>query len=87
MKTYGPMARVSRARVKLVAAAVAAGVVATMGALTVALSGTEAHAVPAAITGADDTSTQAPPPPKPQITKAAPALKAPKWHGNGWPGL
>ena len=54
MKTYGPMARVSRARVKVVAA-VAAGVVATMGALTVALSGTEAHAVPAPITGAGDT--------------------------------
>ncbi len=76
------------ARTKVVAAAIAAGVVVTMGALTVALSGTEAHAVtaPLGVGGGGDTSTQATPPPVPPTADAKPPVKAKKWQGNGWPG-
>jgi hypothetical protein len=73
------------AQTKMVAVAVAAGVVVTMSALTVALSGNEARADELGVAG--NTSTQAPPPSTPPTTKAAPPMKSPKWHGNGWPGL
>ena len=74
------------AQTKAVAAAVVAGVVVTMSALTVALGSTPAHAVQAAVGGAGDTSTQGPSPPEPPTKKAVPPLKSPKWHGGGWPG-
>jgi len=71
---------------KVVAAAIAAGAMVTMGALTVALNGVEAHAVTAISEGAGDTFTSAPSTNTPPVPKATPAVKAPKWHGNGWPG-
>jgi hypothetical protein len=73
-----------RARVKVIAAVGAAGAVVTMGALTAALSGTEAPEVRAASGGAGDTSTQAPPPPTPSIEKAEPGVKSPKWKVGIW---
>ena len=79
--------RNSCARVKVVAAAIGAGVVVTMGALTVALSGTQAHAGTAKIGGAGNTITETTPPSTPPVKMAVPALKAHKWHGGDWPGL
>jgi hypothetical protein len=86
MKANRATARVFCARAKVVTAAIAAGVVVAMSALTVALSGTEARAVPATVGGAGDTSTQAPPPSTAPVSRAAPTVIAPKWQGNGWPG-
>ena len=44
-------------RIKVVTAAIGAGVIVTMGALTMAFSGNETHAVTAQVGGAGDTST------------------------------
>ena len=74
-----------RARVKVLAAAVAAGAVVTMGALA-ALIGTEAPQTKAITASAGDTSTQATPPPTPPTAMAVPPVKVQKWQGAGWPG-
>lgn len=74
-------------KIKVVAAAIGAGVFVAMGGLTVALSGTEARAATGPQAGgAGDTSTQGPPPSTAPVARAAPTVMAPKWHGNGWPG-
>ncbi len=72
-----------RARVKVLAAAVAAGAVVAMGALTATFSSFEAPKLTA--TTAGDTVTQAPTPqPTESITMAVPPVKAPKWHAGRW---
>jgi hypothetical protein len=73
------------ARAKVTGVAISAGVVLTMGALTAALSGPEAHAVTGAINGAGNISTQATPPPTPQTPMAKPTQTAKAWSGKGWP--
>jgi len=74
----------TKVRAKLVAATLGAGVVVTMGALTVELSGNEAHAAsPATNVGA--TSVQTTPPPTPIVKIAVPTVTAKPWHGKGWP--
>jgi hypothetical protein len=72
-----------RARVKVLAAAVAAGAVVAMGALTATFSSFEAPKLTAMPAG--DTVTQAPtPPPTASIPMAVPPVKAPKWHAGRW---
>jgi hypothetical protein len=72
-------------RAKVMTAAIGAAVVVAMGALTVTLSGTEAHAVTAHLKG-PGSSIQTTPPPVPQTPNAMPPVKAKKWTGKGWPG-
>ena len=79
MNTNGSTVRGICARAKVVAAAIAAGVVVTMGAMTVALSGTQAHAVTEKIGGAGNTRTETTPPSTRPVTMPVPALKAHKW--------
>jgi hypothetical protein len=71
----------------MVAAALSIGAAAVvaMGALTVTLAGTEAHAVTAHLSGGGS-STQTTPPSVPQTPVAIPPVKAKKWQGNGWQG-
>jgi hypothetical protein len=66
------------------ALSIGAAAVVAMGALTVTLTGTEAHAVTAHLSG--DSSTQTTPPSVPQTPVAIPPVKAKKWQGNGWQG-
>jgi hypothetical protein len=77
---------------------VGAGGVVAMGALTMVFAGTEAHAsaptiaTEVTITGAGQTSTQAPDPPPAAATSlatpaATPTLKSSPWSGGGWPGF
>ena len=73
-----------RARVKVIAAVGAAGAVVTMGALTAALSGTEAPDVTAASGPAGNTVTQTPPSTTRSIEKAVPPVKSPKWAIGIW---
>jgi hypothetical protein len=65
------------------ALSIGAAAVVVMGAMTVALAGTEAHAVTAHLSGG---STQTTPPSAPQTPVAIPPVKAKKWQGNGWQG-
>jgi hypothetical protein len=74
-------------RFKVTAAAVGAGVVITMGALTVAVSSSEARATPPNIGGAGDTSTQTAPPSTPRMSMARPSITAdPTWAKCGGKG-
>ena len=83
MNARSRKAHTTNVRAKLVAATLGAGVVVTMGALTVALSN-EAHATsPATNVGA--TTVQPTPPPTPIVKIAAPTVTAKPWHGKGWP--
>jgi len=72
-------------RVKVAAAAIGAGVLMAIGALTVALSDTEAHAFTAHLNTGGST-TQSTPPSAPPTPNATPPVKAKKWQGNGWQG-
>jgi hypothetical protein len=73
-------------RAKVVAVTLGAGVVVTMGALTVASGNNEASASPPSTDGATSTTVQTTPPPTPVVKFAAPAVIAKRWQGKGWPG-
>jgi hypothetical protein len=73
-------------RAKAAAATLGAGVVVTLGALTVALGNKEASASPPSTDGASPTTVQTTPPPTPVVKFAAPAVIAKAWQGKGWPG-
>ena len=73
-------------RARIVAAALAAGVLLTMGTLTVALGNDEASASPPTTNTAGETAVQTTPPPTPVVKLAAPAVTAKKWPGKDWPG-
>jgi hypothetical protein len=73
-------------RYKMFAATFGAGVVLTMGALTVALGNTEAHATLPTTNNAGVTSVQTTPPRAPEVPVAAPKVIAKKFAGKGWPG-
>ncbi|MGE5694630.1 MAG: hypothetical protein ACM4D3_05160 [Candidatus Sericytochromatia bacterium] len=63
-------------RVKTVVAIVGGFVVVAMGVLTVAVSGTEAHAK--VVGGSGETVTQTTPPSAPAVASASPVVKAPR---------
>lgn len=73
-------------RAKVVAATLGAGVVVTMGALTVALSDNQASASPPSTDVAGSTTVQTTPGPTPAVKFAAPVVIAKKWPGKDWPG-
>jgi hypothetical protein len=64
---------------KVVGAAIGAGVILTMGALTVALGGTEPSATGPAIRASGDTITQSTAPTSLKTPAASPVLKAPAY--------
>jgi hypothetical protein len=78
-------------RVKVLAAAVGSCGVLAMGALTMALGGSQAQAAGPVLadkpsqTGAGATLTQGPPPSVPYVQNAAPAPQVQPWTGGGWP--
>jgi hypothetical protein len=72
-------------RAKVSVCAIGAGAVMAMVALTVALSGTQAHAISAPLDNAGSTSTQTTPPPLPPTAKAAPPVMARKWTVGVFP--
>lgn len=76
----------STARTKMFAATFGAGVVLTMGALTVAAANTEAHATSPTINGAGVTSVQTTAPASPAVPVAAPKVIAKKFAGKDWQG-
>jgi len=70
------------ARAKLLAAAIGAGVIIAMGALTVAFGGTQARALPFfPLAGAGDTSTQTTAPTTLATPAATPPVKATPYIG------
>ena len=73
-------------RAKVVAATLGAGVVVTMGALTVSLGNNQASASPPSTDVAGPTTVQTTPPPTPVVKFAAPVVIAKKWPGKDWPG-
>jgi hypothetical protein len=73
-------------RAKVIAATFGAGVLLTMGALTVTLGNTQAHATSPTIGGASSTSQQTTPPPAPPIPVASPTVTAKAFAGKDWPG-
>ncbi|HME49443.1 hypothetical protein [Mycobacterium sp.] len=73
-------------RTKMYAATFGAGVVLTMGALTVAAGNTEAHATSPTSNGASVTSVQATPPSAPATPVAVPTVLAKKFAGKDWNG-
>jgi hypothetical protein len=85
MNSHAKKAQPMNVRAKVLAATLGAGVVVTMGALTMALSDKEASASPP-VTNGGDTTVQRTPLPTPVIKIAAPALTAKKWHGKDWQG-
>ncbi|MDT5346566.1 MAG: hypothetical protein QOE52_5750 [Mycobacterium sp.] len=87
MNSSEPNVRGIGTRSKVTAAAVGAGVVITMGALTVAISSTEAHATSPNIGGAGNTSTQTTPPSTPRMSMARPSITTdPSWAKCGGKG-
>jgi hypothetical protein len=84
MNSRSRKAHTTNVRAKLAAAALGAGVVVTMGALTVALSNNEAHATSPA-TNVGVTTVQTTPPPTPVVKIAAPTVTAKPWPGKDWP--
>ena len=84
MNSRSRKAHTTNVRAKLAAATLGAGVVVTMGALTVALGNNEAHATSPA-TNVGVTSVQTTPPPTPVVKIAVPTVTAKPWHGKGWP--
>jgi len=79
-----PKVQEMRVRIKVVAAAIGAGVIVTMGALTMALSGNEANGSTAALGGAGNTSTQGTPPPTLATPVAVPTQTAHRWAPGIW---
>jgi hypothetical protein len=80
-----PNVQEMRVRIKVVAAAIGTGLIVAMGALTIAFSGNEAHAVAEKLRGGGGgTSTQATPP-STMPTMAVPTQTAERWKGKGWP--
>ena len=73
------------ARIKVAAAAVGAGVMVAMGALTMAFGGTEAHAIVPTppLDGAGDTSTQTTAATTIATPAASPTMKAPPYGKSG----
>lgn len=73
-------------RAKTLAGALGAGVVLTMGALTVSLANQQANATPPAIGNASVTTVQTTPPPAPATPVAVPTVIAKKFIGKDWNG-
>jgi hypothetical protein len=73
-------------RIKMFAAAFGAGVVLTMGALTTAVSNTEAHATSPTDSSTRVTTVQTTAPSAPVIPIAAPRVIAKKFAGKDWNG-
>ncbi|MCW2651540.1 MAG: hypothetical protein JWR32_2516 [Mycobacterium sp.] len=86
MNSITPTPQGMNVRARMLAATLGAGVIVTMGALTVALGDTEAHATPPTTSGAGSTTIQTTAPPAPVIPIAAPSVTAKKFAGKGWPG-
>ncbi len=72
-------------RTKMFAATFGAGVVLTMGALTVALGNTEAHATSPSTNSTAPTVVQTTAPAVPVVPIAVPSVKAKKFVGKDWP--
>jgi hypothetical protein len=86
MNSHAKKAQPVNVRAKVLAATLGAGVVVTMGALTVALGDQEASASPPATNGGADSTVQSTPLPTPVVKLASPAVTAKKWHGKDWQG-
>ena len=96
MESSDVNSRISSSRaVKVLAAAIGACGVVAMGALTLVVAGTEAHATPPTIatgSGSGETVTMGPDTPAPVATAppvpwAVPNIKSAPFQGKGWPGM
>ncbi|HUO36936.1 MAG TPA: hypothetical protein VMU34_03415 [Mycobacterium sp.] len=73
-------------RAKMLAGTLGAGVLLTMGALTVALGDDQAQATPATIGSASVTTVKSTPPTAPATPIAVPSVIAKKFIGKDWDG-